>query len=376
MRGISQFQYSLDLYSGENSCNQDGRAVQKWYTLIESSTRNIPMPRLFSVALMIGCFSLISLASAYAEKVQWVTYEGNNGPGHGKHIVLISGDEEYRSEEAFPMLGKMLAERHGFTCTVLFSQDAETTEINPDNQTNIPGMSHLEKADLVILGLRFRELPDADMKYFDDYFKAGKPFISLRTSTHSFNYTRNTNSPYAKYDWRAKEPWEGGFGQEVLGETWVSHHGHHGKESTRGVINKAHANHPILKGVDDVWGPTDVYGVTHLPDDATVLMGGQVLTGMQPNDPPNKDKTMMPLVWTRSYPTPGGPCKILTTTLGAAIDFTNEDTRRLVVNGTYWATGLTDQIKADLNVAPMGEYDPSFFGFKKYKKGVLVKDHQ
>jgi hypothetical protein len=150
------------------------------------------MPRLFSVALMTG-LSLMSLASAHAEKVQWVTYKGQDGPGQGKHIVFISGDEEYRSEEAFPMLGKMLAERHGFTCTVLFSQNPETTEINPDNQTNIPGMSHLEQADLVILGLRFRELPDEDMKYFDDYFKAGKPFISLRTSTHAFNYTRTTD---------------------------------------------------------------------------------------------------------------------------------------------------------------------------------------
>jgi len=334
------------------------------------------MLRLLFVALPAVCFSLMTTGSAHAEKVQWVTYQGQDGPGQGKHIVFISGDEEYRSEEAFPMLGKMLAERHGFTCTVLFSQDPETTEINPDNQTNIPGMSHLEKADLVILGLRFRELPDEDMKYFDEYFKAGKPFISLRTSTHAFNYTRNLDSPYAKYHWRAKEPWAGGFGQEVLGETWVSHHGHHGKESTRGVINDAHAKHPILKGVDDVWGPTDVYGVTHLPDDATVLMHGQVLKGMKPDDEPNKDKSMMPLVWTRTYPTPGGPCQIMTTTMGAAIDFVNEDLRRLVVNSTYWATGLSEMIKDDLNVEPVGEYDPSFFGFKKYKKGVLVKDHQ
>ncbi|MBD3675136.1 MAG: ThuA domain-containing protein [Planctomycetaceae bacterium] len=329
----------------------------------------------FSIALAVAVMT-ISISARAEEKVRWVTYEGQNGPGHGKQVVLISGDEEYRSEEAFPMLGKLLAERHGFTCTVLFSQDPETTEIDPNNQTNIPGMQHLENADLVILGLRFRELPDKEMKYFDEYFKAGKPFIALRTSTHAFNYSRHPDSPYAKYDWRAKEPWKGGFGQAVLGETWVSHHGHHGRESTRGVINKKHADHPILKGVDDVWGPTDVYGVTHLPDDATVLMYGQVLSGMKPNDPPNEEKKMMPLVWTREYPTPGGKSKILTTTMGAAVDFLNEDQRRLVVNGTYWATGLTDQITADLNVKPVGDYNPTFFGFNKFKKGVFVKDHQ
>ena len=28
---------------------------------------------------------------------QWVVYEGKAGPGNGKHIVFVSGDEEYRS---------------------------------------------------------------------------------------------------------------------------------------------------------------------------------------------------------------------------------------------------------------------------------------
>ena len=234
--------------------------------------------------------SFLKSSPSSAEEVRWVTYEGQDGPGNGKHVVLIAGDEEYRSEEAMPMLGKLLAERHGFTCTVLFSQNPETTEIDPTNQTNIPGMHLLEKADLVILGLRFRELPDQDMKYFDDYFKAGKPFIALRTSTHGFNYSRHKDSPYAKYSFNAKGDWQGGFGQEVLGETWVNHHGHHGKESARGLIVKENAQHPVMIGVDDVWGPTDVYGVTHLPGDAKVLMQGQVLKGMSPDDEPNKDK--------------------------------------------------------------------------------------
>ena len=42
----------------------------------------------------------------------------------GKHVVLIAGDEEYRSEEAMPQLGKILAVHHGFKCTVLFSIDS------------------------------------------------------------------------------------------------------------------------------------------------------------------------------------------------------------------------------------------------------------
>ncbi|MEZ5951464.1 MAG: hypothetical protein R3C12_20055 [Planctomycetaceae bacterium] len=97
------------------------------------------------------------------------------------------------------MLAQILAQHHGFKCTVLFSIDPETGEIDPKNQTNIPGMHLLPSADLVVLFTRFRELPDEQMKYFDDYFRAGKPIVGLRTATHGFNYSRNKNSPYFKY---------------------------------------------------------------------------------------------------------------------------------------------------------------------------------
>jgi hypothetical protein len=91
----------------------------------------------------------------------WVRYEGGEGPGQGKHVVLVSGDEEYRSEEALPMLGKILAVRHGFTCTVLFPIDPETGLIEPDHQTNIPGLEQLEDADLIReYNLEIREATD------------------------------------------------------------------------------------------------------------------------------------------------------------------------------------------------------------------------
>jgi hypothetical protein len=190
-----------------------------------------------------------------------LVFEGDDGPGKGKHIVLVSGDEEYRSEEALPMLGKLLAERHGFKCSVLFAIDPESGEINPNEQTNIPGMATLDSADFVILGLRFRELPDGEMKHLVDYVEAGKPLLGLRTSTHAFRYSRDPESPYAHWSFNSKK-WDGGFGRQVLGETWINHHGKHGGESTRGRIEEAHAEHPLLRGVEDVWGDTDVYGIT------------------------------------------------------------------------------------------------------------------
>jgi hypothetical protein len=306
-----------------------------------------------------------------------VVYAGKTGPGQGKHIVLLAGDEEYRSEESLPMLAKILAVRHGFRCTVLFPINPADGSIDPVTLTNIPGMSALDSADLCVMALRFRELPDDQMKHFVDYLGAGKPLVALRTSTHAFAYERNKQSPYAKYDWRSQE-WPGGFGQQVLGETWVSHHGNHGKESTRGVIAEAFKDHPILRGVTDLWCPTDVYTVSHLTKDATVLVRGQVLSGMKPSDPPldgPKNNPLMPVVWVRYYNGEEGKIsKVVTTTMGAAVDLENEGLRRLLVNACYWTLGLESRLPAMADVGYVGEYKPTWFGFGTFKKGVRPED--
>ena len=322
---------------------------------------------------------LLLLSASSLMSSEWVTYEGNVGPGKGKHIVFLSGDEEYRSEEALPMLAKILAVRHGFKCTVLFPIDPETGVINPDNQTNIVGMSQLATADLVVMLLRFRELPDSEMKHFVNYLNSGKPIIALRTSTHAFSYERNKKSPYYRYDWRNKE-WPGGFGQQVLGDTWISHHGNHGSESTRGIITPEFKMHPVARGVDDLWGPTDVYGIAHLPSDAQVWVQGQVVAGMKPTDPAldgPKNHPMMPVIWTRTHRgEEGRSTQIVCSTFASAPDFKNEGLRRLMVNASYWLLGMQDKIPAKSDVSYVGEYQPNFFGFGKQKKGIKPSDHE
>ena len=77
--------------------------------------------------------------------------QGKKGPGKGKHIVLVSGDEEYRSEQALPQLAKILSQRHGFDCTVLFAIDPDDGTINPNQSDNIPGLEALDSADLMVL---------------------------------------------------------------------------------------------------------------------------------------------------------------------------------------------------------------------------------
>lgn len=319
----------------------------------------------------------LAVLAGRAPAAEGVVYQGSGGPGRGKHIVFLAGDEEYRSEEGLPMLAQILAARHGFKCTVLFAINPADGTIDPLTLTNMPGMAALDAADLCVMGLRFRELPDAQMKHFVDYLNAGRPIIALRTSTHAFKYEVNKASPYAKYDWHSTV-WPGGFGRQVLGETWVAHHGNHGRESTRGVIHEAFKGHPVLRGVADLWGPTDVYAITQLPADAQVLVWGQVLAGMKPEDPPvagPKNSPMMPLVWIRNYTGENGrTAKVLTTTMGAAVDLENEGLRRLLINAAYWAVGLEKKIPRRANAACVGEYQPSWFGYGKFKPGRKPRD--
>jgi hypothetical protein len=307
----------------------------------------------------------------------WVVYEGFDGPGKGKHVVLVSGDEEYRSEETLPQLAKILAKHHGFKCTVLFAIDPKDGTINPIVLNNIPGLEALKNADLMVLFTRMRDLPDEQMKFIVDYVDAGKPIVALRTATHAFAQKSKT---YAKYHWQDKDT-NGGFGRWALGETWISHHGDHGKQSTRGIVAKEQETHPILRGIGDgdIWGPTDVYGVRlPLPDDSKPLILGQVLEGMKPTDMPlagKKNDPMMPVAWSKTYKTKGGKTgKSFTTTMGASQDFESEGLRRLLVNACYWAVGMEDRIPEKSKVDIVGEFKPRPFKFGGAATGIKPGD--
>ncbi|MBI4579383.1 MAG: ThuA domain-containing protein [Planctomycetes bacterium] len=319
----------------------------------------------------------------------WVTHDGYDGPGRGKHVVLVSGDEEYRSEEALPQLGRILARHHGFKCTVLFAVDPKDGRINPQVVDNIPGLEALKTADLMIIATRFRDLPDEQMKYIVDYVESGKPIIGMRTATHAFKIAKGKT--YDRYSFDSKqEGWVGGFGRRILGETWISHHGHHGKQSSRGVIAPDMKDHPIVRGCQDIWGPTDVYTVrSPLPDDGKALVLGEVLEGMKPTDQPvsgEQNDPMMPVAWIKTYrgtvaqppptgksvaqPPSAGNRRVFTITMGAATDLESEGLRRLLVNATYWCLGMEDKIPPKANVDIVGQYHPSPFGFAGHKKGV------
>ncbi|NKI31973.1 ThuA domain-containing protein [Croceivirga thetidis] len=325
------------------------------------------------------------------EKSVWVSYEAANN-SNGKSIVLVSGDEEYRSEEAMPQLAKILSQHHGFDCKVLFAQDPENLGvINPNYRHFIPGLHLLNKADLVIWFTRFRELPPMQMEEIENYLKSGKPLIGIRTATHAFNI-EDKNHPFIYYSWNydgENEEWYLGFGKRVLGESWYTHHGDHKHQSTRGVFSAEEATHPILNGIDtgDIWGATDVYGIrTPISKNAKVLVYGKsidregnydesdlfygmrqtdnlVATLSGPKDKPyNPNTNMPPIAWLNQYQLRGGiQGQSFTSTIGAASDLLDEEVRRLLVNSSFFLLDM--EVPELANVSLVGEYNPNQFGF-------------
>jgi type 1 glutamine amidotransferase len=300
-----------------------------------------------------------------------IVYKGESGPGVGKNIVFLASDHEYRSEESLPQLARILAKHHGFTCTVLFGLDS-TGHILPGS-SDIKGLEVLDKADLLVIFARFLNLEDSQMQHIDHYLKSGKPVVGLRTSTHAFSNKNNPKWGHYSWDYNGeKHAWKDGFGELVLGETWVSHFGENHKQSSRFIIEKDQIGHPIMQGVKDMAVQSGAY--TTYPK-GTVLARGQVLSGMTPDSEPDKTKELLPVAWIRDYAVDSGKTgRAFATTHGASEDILNDGFRRMLVNSAFWALGMEKDIKADNDISLVGPYKPTQFNFDGYKANVKPSD--
>ena len=301
--------------------------------------------------------------------VDRLVYEPPAGTSNSKHIVLVTGDEEYRSEEALTMLGKILSQRHGFRCTVLFSFGPNGANyIDPNNSQGLRGLDALNSADLMIISTRFRNPVPNEAVHITNYLNAGKPVIGLRTATHAFSGAGDFGGiPF------------GDFGLKILGETWVSHHGNHKVQGARGVAEPTFKDHPILRSVSDVFCPSDVYEVKNLKEADKILMRALVTESLDPASAAiagNKNNPAQPFAWVHDYARPNGSGKgtSFCTTGGASVDLVNDDLRRMIVNASYYLTGKDVPEKA--NVEFVDPFHPSFYGFindANYWKNLNLK---
>lgn len=314
------------------------------------------------LAQLTFILSILILATSCSRKMDF----------RSKHIVFISGEEEYRSEESFPMIAKIIKRETGAKVSFCFSVDS-AGYIDPNNTKHIAGLEKLKDADLVVMFARFRALPEKELKYIQEYTESGKPIIGLRTSTHSFLYQEDSLK-YMNNEWPAK----------IFGQQWITHHGHF-EDGNKPLTSVYFANkmmQPILRGIQPFEAFSWLYhvhgGEWKLNGDCQILLQGKSLKSNHEIEG-NLDKYPLinPVAWTKTYTTNSGKtAKVFFTTLGHPYDFKDASMRKLLLNSIFWALDAENKIpengvNADLEVT----YEPSNSGFgQKYKKGVKLVD--
>ncbi|MDC0325495.1 ThuA domain-containing protein [bacterium] len=294
----------------------------------------------------------------------WVVFEGDSGPGKGKHILFIASDHEYRGEETCPAIARILAKRYGFKCTVLFGQTPEGL-IKPGSSL-IPGIDAIKDADMLFLFMRFLKPNDEWMAKFEGYLDRGGPLLGLRTTTHAFN---GIKGPYAKYNYNGSDGFVGGFGRQILGETWnpklgAGHYGRNHTYATAMHVVPQQENHPVMRGVKDMHAMAGAYSAVPMPG-SVILAKNQVLKSMEVGAEALENKPPQPAAWVRTYQSKSGKeGRVFCSTQGASEDILSEGVRRMIINATLWCMGMEKEIKADADISFVGPYNPTTFSFK------------
>lgn len=285
------------------------------------------------------------------------------------HVVFVTGDEEYRSEESMPMLAKILKRELNCTVTVCYALDS-LGYIDPNRNDHISNLEALEDADLMVMFTRFRALPPNELRHIINYAESGRPMVGFRTSTHAF-FHKNDSTLINKMN----NKWP----TEVFGQQWITHHGHFddGNKPLTKVSTIVGKEHEILSGVEPFeaysWlyhvdgGEWSLYG-----DSSPILMGKSLKSNHEEKGNLDKYPLTNPVAWTKSYTgSSGKKARVFFTTLGHPYDFKIESMRKLALNGIYWALGKEKEIpKGGVNATIEGVYEPNNSGFgKKYKLG-------
>jgi hypothetical protein len=341
-------------------------AIQSSYSLgIGRVEEKPPNEATMTTRYFFAAFAGLFLLHTPVLAVDRVVYQGVAGPGRGKHILFIASDHEYRGEETCPAIARIMAKRFGFKCTVLFGQ-TEDGLIKPGS-SHIPGIEAIDDADMLFLFMRFLHPDDAWMQKFEAYLKRGGPVLGLRTTTHAFN---GLKGPYAYHNFNYRgDDFVGGFGRQILGETWnpklgAGHYGRNHRYATAMHVVPEQKDHPVMRGVKDMHAMAGAYSANPMPD-ATIVATNRVLESMEVGADPMEDKTPQPAAWVRTYRFQGGEQgRAFCSTQGASEDILNEGIRRMIVNATLWCLGMEEHITAHADVSFVGPYNPSTFSFK------------
>jgi hypothetical protein len=231
-----------------------------------------------------------------------------------RKIAMLIGDDEYKTETTLPEFAAKDLEPLGLEVKIIHS--------DPNDKNSFPGMAEAVRwADIVLVSVRRRLPPQADLDALREHIAAGKPIVGIRTACHAWCLRTEKDNAAAAASGRGVWP---DFDPEVLGGHYTNHYGN-GPKTTVEVAPGA-KEHPILRGVelDKLLGNGSLYKVKPLTDTTTPLLIGYIPS--QPSEP---------IAWTNA----AGPKKarVFNTTFGHWDDFSEAAFRKLLTNAIFWA---------------------------------------
>jgi type 1 glutamine amidotransferase len=228
----------------------------------------------------------------------------------GRSVLLVIGEDEYKTNETLPEFARSELEPNGFEVRIIHADSR--------NPNDFSGLSEAAtRADLILISVRRRTPPKAQLDAIREHVRAGKPLVGIRTASHAFS-PRNNKPPESGYDaWLDFDP-------QVLGGHYAGHHGEGPR--VRITVAPGARDHPLLAGIDtaELVGNGSLYRVSPLEPSSTPLLIGTI-----------PDHPAEPIAWTNS-PRAGGS-RVFYTSLGHPEDFRNPEFRRLLLHGICWA---------------------------------------
>jgi len=222
-----------------------------------------------------------------------------------KKLVMLIAEPEYDTARTLP---EFAAAHLATDFRVVVVEGS-----NAAGETAFANLQEITDADVILVSVRRRTPPEAQLAAIRRHVLTGKPVVGIRTASHAFVLAKNQKPAAGNADW---PEWDA----TVIGGNYANHHGKGPPIAVTGTT----LDHPILAGVAIPFtSDSTLYRNTPLRAGAIAL-----ITGTIPHQPAE------PLAWT-FIRADGG--KTFYTSLGAPGDFKNPSFVRLLRNGVIWA---------------------------------------
>ncbi len=232
-------------------------------------------------------------------------------------LMMLIAEDEYQTAETLPAFAAKHLSQH-FRVNIAYGDDTQ--------RNRIVSIDDLDDADALLISVRRRALPAADLQRVQAFVRSGKPVIGIRTASHAFSL-RNQDPEPGLAVWPE-------FDAQVFGGSYTNHYGNQLQATLSGV--PATAEHPILRACD----PLAIVPGGSLYKTAPLAAGTRtLLLGAVEKEPPQ------PVAWTHVRRDGG---RSFYTSLGHIDDFQQPAFEALLAAGIHWACGLEPHSEDDI----------------------------